>query len=134
MAKSHKKKVVLILGGILLLALFFGYRYINQEHRDISTEKAVFEVGAQQLSNDFKNNEEEATKKYLNKTLQVKGQITTVEANSGSLDNAVFFILGHKETVVQKSLKGKVVTIKGRCIGYDNLLEEVKLDQTTIIE
>lgn len=124
-----KKKILLII-SIVAILLIFAYNYIYQDHRDISKETAEYTVTASNLVQDFINNTSSTQDKYLNKTLEVTGTITNQDANSVTLNNAVFCSLSTPTKVTLNS----TITIKGRCIGFDDLLEEVKLDQSIIIK
>ena len=122
-----KKKLLLLL-GILAIGAILAYNYIYQDHRNISEETAEFTVTASNLVQDFIKNVSTTQDKYLNKTIEVTGIITAKDANSVTLDNAVFCTLSNPTKVALNT----TITVKGRCIGFDDLLEEVKLDQSTI--
>ena len=85
-----------------------------------------------ELIDSFKNNSKSAEQNYLNKTIIVSGIITEQSKATITLDDVIFcsFINEKSKTL---NIKNKVF-IKGRCIGYDDLLEQVKIDQCTIIE
>ena len=129
-----KKKKVIILCVIVLaiLAAFFVYDYtFNSEHRDIANEDATIALSAKVLYSDFQNDEPTATTKYLDKVIAVEGEITAIEINDIILNNQIQANFNAEQTT--KTEKGNLVTIKGRCVGYDDLLEMVKIDQATII-
>lgn len=125
-----KRKWIILL--ILLLLAFAGYKYIYQNHRIIKSEQAKFEVSSRYIVEEFASNAVEAEKKYLDKTIIVSGIISEINPNSITLDGEVFcqFDVG-----TNQSLKINAKTkIKGRFIGYDDLLEQVKLDQCYILD
>jgi hypothetical protein len=134
MASSKKTILSVIITAIIALLLVVGYRYLYPEHRNIKMEAATYELSAIALVNAFKANEADATKKYIDKTLLVTGSLSSIEETSGSLDGAVFFDLDTQDSSLISNKLDTKLHIKGRCIGYDNLLEEVKIDQATIIE
>ena len=117
---------------ILLLIVFLGYKYIYQDHRDIQKEQAEFVVFSTSITKEFLQNSMEAEKKYLNKTIEISGVITEITENDITLNNNVFCQFSSKITTLFTTKDS--ITIKGRCIGYDDLLELVKIDQSTIIE
>ena len=127
----HKKKLFIALVGIVIVAVV-GYNYIYQDHRDIQSEKPAFILKATDFINDFQKNEEEATATYLNKTLEIEGVLSSIDGNTVVVENVIFFALSENETPPDPNQLGKVVHVKARCIGYDNLLEEIKLDQATL--
>lgn len=122
------KKKLLILALILIVAGYFGYNYIYQDHRNIETEKAEFTIDATSLVAEFSENLSNAETKYLNKTIQITGKITELANNELTISEGVFctFNAGNFNTTFKLN---DTVTIKGRCIGFDDLLEIVKLDQ-----
>ena len=125
-----KYKWLLILIIILLVGIV-GHNYVYKDHRDIKTEHAQFQLTSKELINEFSNSTNEAEKKFLNRTIEINGTITEVNSNTLNISTSVFCqFTGVLPTNIKKGLN---ITIKGRCIGYDELLEEIKLDQCSII-
>ena len=123
-----KKKIVfLIVMLVLVVGAYTGYKYLYKDHRNITKEVAVVETSARVLQEQFQNNEADA---FLNKTLIVIGLVTQIEDKSITIDNKVYGSFKNELKGVQV---GDEVHLKGRCIGYDDLFEVVKLDQSTII-
>ncbi len=112
----------------MVLTAYFGYNYIYQDHRDISTENADYTINASDFIAEFINDSETAQTKYLNKTIVINGDITAQTNNSITLNNSIFCSLLEYNTISKEI----TVSIKGRCIGYDDLLEEIKLDQCSL--
>lgn len=122
-----KKKIVFLIVMLVLVAgTYTGYKYLYKDHRDIQNEVAVMEVSAAELQQEFLNNTSESV---LNKTLIVNGTITQIEDNSITIDEMVHCSF---ELEFDGLTEGDKVSIKGRCIGYDDLFEIVKLDQSTL--
>ena len=125
-----KKKFVLIF-ALFLIVLYFGYKYIYKSHRDISSENAAFTITSAMILNDYKNDEKNANAKYSDKTIVVKGKITQIDLTTKSIviDEKLYGMMLN----LDKDLKvNDSVSIKGRFLGYDELLEELKMDQITI--
>ena len=122
-----KKYIILIL---IVIIAFFGYNYIYKDHRDIETEKAAFTVNSKEIVSGFLQNAEATNTKYLDKTIEIKGVVTEVDNLSLVLDGQVFCTFNEKPKVEEN----QEVVIKGRLIGFDDLLEEVKIDQCVIIK
>jgi len=116
---------------ILILIGIFGYNYLYQDHRDIQTEKSIYKVSSQSLIEEFQINSDDSESKYLDKTITVSGSVSQIDAHSIVIDNVVFCQFEDKPNVNLK--ESKSITIKGRFLGYDDLLEEIKLDQCHII-
>jgi hypothetical protein len=130
--KDMSKKVKLLIGLIaIVVAGYFVYNYImTGGARDIQTEKSEFTMSATEVFSEFLNNSEKATAKYLNKTVEISGKVTNVGENVITLDDKVSCQL----QVAQKVAIVSEVNIKGRVTGYDDLLEELKLDQCIIVK
>ena len=127
------KKIKVI--GILILLLFLvcGYLYVYKDHRNIATEKERFSMDVQTLIAVYQKNEIEADKKFLNETIVVNGIVSMLNKE----DQVV--VLNEKLVAVfsEKLANGieikSTVKIKGRLIGYDSLLEQLKMDQCVIL-
>ncbi|HNP68014.1 MAG TPA: hypothetical protein PKH16_08935 [Aequorivita sp.] len=122
---KHRKILILI---ILLSVGYFGYNYIYQDHRDIKSETSQLEITASYLLERFKTNDGNA---LLNQTISVTGVITNLEDGAITLDESVYATFD--ENIPQLTTNEKIM-IKGRCIGYDELFEIVKLDQCSLIK
>lgn len=127
-----KKKVVI---GIVVMLLFavIAYKYIYQSHRDIANEEVSLTVTTSKLIADFFKDEKLANDIYLDKTIQVKGIVTSYnkEEKTFTVDEKLFALLAESSTEIKVN---DSIVFKGRFIGYDELLEEVKMDQITIIK
>lgn len=123
-----KKYIILV--GILLIILL-AYSYVYQGHRDIEKEKAEFKMDAEIIIKEFSMNSQESETKYLNKTIEVKGNVTNQSEKSISLNENIF--CQFTELFPSKLKTNTEISIKGRFIGYDDLLEELKFDQCTVI-
>ena len=123
------KKIIIF--GIIIVAAIVGYNYIYQDHRNIENESAEFVLTSNEILDQFVENSLAAEQKYLNRTIEVSGLVSEVNSNDITIDGKVFcqFSEATRKTVVENSK----TRIKGRVIGYDDLLEQVKLDQCAII-
>nr|WP_321244068.1 hypothetical protein [uncultured Psychroserpens sp.] len=125
-----RKRIIVFIVFIILVIV--GYNYIYQTHRDIENEIAQYKITSNKIALEFIENATETETKYLNTTIEVIGMVSEKDSNTITLDDKVFcqFETSFKNTIVFDSK----IKIKGRVIGYDDLLEQVKLDQCTIIE
>lgn len=130
---KFKAKWVVVVASVLVLvgAVYLCYGYLYKDARDISKEDAAYIVNSSQLIADYTYNPEDANDKYLNAALEVKGLVTKVSGSVLTLDSIIFCDFNNQ---LQSDLKGKSITVKGRCIGYDELFNEVKLDECSIKE
>lgn len=120
-----RKWIVLL---ILILIGVITYNYIYKGHRDIDSEQAEFILNASDLANEFMVNPSASEQKYLNKTIEVRGTISELNEFDITLDSSIFCQFSSKIQINSKS-----VSVKGRFIGYDDLLEQIKLDQCSIL-
>jgi|688.fasta_scaffold610906_2 hypothetical protein len=128
------KKIVLFIAFLLIGLLTFAYFYLYQDHKDVAATSADFAIRVADLQREFMENDSLATLKYQDKVVELSGTITAVEVVSNSIviDEKVFAafeVAVPSETKIQSK-----VTIKGRFLGYDDLLEEFKIDQVSLVE
>jgi hypothetical protein len=122
------KKIVLIAFFIVILGIL-GYNYLYQDHRDVATSNATSSYTSTELLALFTDNDARNDTHALDQVIEVSGLATDKSATSITLDRQVFieFTEPHKFSLNQ------TYTLKGRCLGYDDLLEEVKIDQAIFI-
>ncbi|NNC50845.1 MAG: hypothetical protein HKO01_09945 [Flaviramulus sp.] len=121
----------LLIFFVLLLLGLLVYNYINKDHRNIATEQTVLVVSSANINEEFSKNSVDSKKRYIDKTIEVFGLISEINSYDITLDNKVFCLFSLE---IKDSLKENIkVKVKGRVIGYDDLLEQVKLDQCTLI-
>lgn len=116
----------------LILIGFMGYNYLYKSHRDIESEIAVYSITSSEILNEFTLNIDQSTSKYLNKTIAIQGSVTDVIGTMILLDNRIVCYM--KDSIYLDLNQNSIIEIKGRFIGYDELLEELKLDQCSIIK
>jgi hypothetical protein len=122
-----RRKRILFATILLLVGGYFGYNYLYQDHRDIQTEDVFLETNSDDLIGLF---QESNTPAVLNQTIQIEGVVTQIEGDGITLDDKVHCSFPASQFKVSV---GEEVVVKGRCIGYDDLFEIVKLDQSAII-
>lgn len=129
---KRKKLFLLVTLLLVLISAAVLYNYVfNSEHRNIAEEEVSIRVTADDIFSEFQDDETIATAKYLDKVVAITGKISLVESNALSLNDniQVSFIEGSMPEVKPKN----TLTVKGRCVGYDELLEMVKIDQASVI-
>ena len=122
------KKIILIF--FISLCIVVAYKYVYRKQRIISDETTSFQLTTIEVEERLKKNQVSFLKNYVDKTVLVTGKITSVNDNNIVLDDFVSVqFIKHNEALV----KGIAISVKGRLVGYDDLLEELKIDQSTII-
>jgi hypothetical protein len=118
----------------LSVAAFVGFRIYNMPHRDVAAEQGI-RVSATALFQAYTQNEQQANQQYLDKAIEVTGQVKEVVKDSGM---SVILNTGDEMFGVRCSLKdtaaavaeGQNVTIKGICSGY---LDDVVLTDAILL-
>ncbi|WP_297334537.1 hypothetical protein [Flavobacterium sp.] len=125
---NRRAVIIVILLVVIIGGYFFYNSYLYKDARNIAGEQPAFTVDAGQMLAEYEQGAEAATAKYLNKTIAVQGRVTSVNDSVVIIDSAVFCAFaGKREIYVDEA-----ITVKGRCIGYDEIFGEVKLDQCTL--
>lgn len=123
-----KKKSIAILAVVIIIVI--GYNYIYKDHRNIEKENADFVVTSFSLFEEFSLDQKQAETNYLDKTIEISGLVTELNSNDLTLDEKIYCKL---LTPLSGIKLNDQIKIKGRCIGFDDLLEQVKVDQCNII-
>ncbi len=116
---------------ILVIIAILSYNYIYHDHRDIKSEPIEYAIKAVDILNEFSANTSDAELKYLNKTIAVSGKVSELKKKNVTLRGRVF--CQFTEAIKTQIKNNSQIKIKGRFIGYDDLLEQIKLDQCNII-
>jgi hypothetical protein len=123
------KKFRIIIFSIIAIGItgFTGYNYVMYGGaRNLSTEDTAYTVSSKSIANEFASNIEKSNKKYLEKAIAIKGTITKITGKEVIIDNTIICSLKDFDATIQKN---QVITLKGRVVGYDDLMGELKLDQ-----
>ena len=121
----------IIFSIIIVFGIIIAYNYMYPDHRSISEETVSYTLDAESLFNEFTEDSQQAELKYLDQTIIVSGVATSINSKSVTISNKIY---GQFETLNSDLKVNDSIAVKGRCIGYDDLLEEIKLDQCSIIK
>ncbi len=110
--------VLMIAGGLV------SYKMWTKPHRNVEAAKAIT-VAATELTTAYENNEPDANSKYLDKVLEVTGEINEISKNQKG-ETVITFkgtdmggVISTLEGVVPAEIKtGASATVKGICTGY----------------
>jgi hypothetical protein len=125
-----KVKLAIAAGIALLLIIvaIIGWYIYNKPHQGIAGSKTDITIKAGDLYKDFERNEAVANKKYLNKIIEVTGNIAEVQDVNGT---SVILLEAENEAggiscqltndennkkILEK--KPSEVTVKGKCSGF----------------
>ena len=127
MSLSKKSKVIIVLLLFGAVAAYAVYQYSMQPPAKIESKKVDFTGNSDEflakVTTDFSA--------WQDKVVVITGSITNSDADGITLSNQIY--CQFREDVDKTAIKeNQTITLKGRIIGYDDLLEEVKLDQCII--
>lgn len=123
------KKIIKIVIALVVIGGAYAAYQFYKPHRDIQGEKAKFEISGKDLISKYVANETEANTVYLDQVVAVKGKIAEVAADHIKLESGIFC---NGEFSVSSLKEGQEVSVKGRVVGYDELFEEVTLDNSIL--
>ncbi len=149
-----KKRTIIrglyILTGAMLVLVLFKYYLFDKPHMDVASEEAEYTLTASQLYNEFKSDEQSANKKYLDKTngkvIMLTGSVSEININGlGEINLSINeksmdtgYISCSLDSTEQEKVKrlevGDKVTIKGQCLGYIELTDEVDLNKCILFD
>lgn len=113
--------------GFLSWVYFYTF---HSKHRTISEEQVTAEFQAPELLYAFTRDDSDIAS-YADQVILVTGKVSSADKTTIVLNGMVQVnLLPAIQPPVQK---GRTLTLKGRCVGYDDLLEVVKIDQATLI-
>ena len=125
-----KIKMIIYLSA-LIISFCLAYSYVYQSHRDISIEKPKLFISSDSLHHHFAQQQQKSHKLYMNQVLAVEGTILSLSQQMIMLKPGIS-CLKDSSSEFNSINVGDRVTIKARCIGYDDLFGEVKMDQSTL--
>ena len=129
-----KKKSLLVIVFIIVIILVgvAGYNYVmHGGARDLSSEEASFTISSKEMCNEFSTDIDASNKKYLEKAVAITGKITNINGSEIIVDKSIICNLSTLDPTIKKDQE---VIVKGRVVGYDDLMQEVKLDQCLVIK
>ena len=126
-------KKVKIIGALFVVVLIIGFSIFNYVFhggaRDLATEDAAFTVTSKNIIAEFAENVPAATNKYSDKAIVISGIVTAVSDSIVTIDNTIICNFKSPDTTIKNE---QAITVKGRLVGFDDLMGELKLDQCSI--
>ena len=119
-------KIVRSIIPIIVLATFVYYTQSLKP--DYTSKEPILTTDANDLVWRFQMNE---GTELLNQIVKVNGKVTGIDSLLVILDHQVICAPDLSAGLVPSI--GESITVKGRCIGYDDLLKELRLDHVVRI-
>lgn len=120
------REVVLIIAVILIGLGFIIYKNATKPPKLISDEAISLEVDATQFYKDFLENPTDYNEKFINKAIRITGKVTSFQDSIIVLNNKIVCMINKIPSDLEEE---KFIKIKGRYIGYDDLFDNLKLNE-----
>ncbi len=122
-----KSRIISIALVVAVLTAVGVYWYVmHGGARDLASEDAAYTVNAKDITQEFATNSERANKKYLEKAVVVTGKVTEIHANQVIIDHSIVCLLQQPDSKIKVN---QSIIMKGRVVGFDDFMGEIKLDQ-----
>lgn len=101
-----------------------GFYFYNKPLESTESMKADFVISATELLSAFENDENQANTTYLDKVVEVSGQVLKIDFQDGKTtiyletDSPLSNIIFQLEQPNLEIKEGEKVTLKGICTGY----------------
>ena len=119
---------------LFIIGVVVVYLTYNKPHKDFNKSRSEFTIESKDLIEFYQNDADNANTRYLDKILLLTGVITDIGTNIIILDNGIVCNLDPSQVTNEKMNLGSKISVKGRCIGYDDLLEEIRVDHSFIMK
>ena len=119
------KKVILVVAIIAIAGGYYAYREFNRGVESTADIKSDVTISANELLTAFQTNEEEANTRYLDKVVEVTGEVGHVEVTGGktivrmNAGDSMAGVTCEMEGTDQVAFnKGEMHTFKCTCSGF----------------
>ena len=131
-----KNKITLITISLLFFIAFFGTLFFtyNKPHKDFSAAQTDITLEAAKLYEHYQNDLSDANLKFLDKVLLVNGPVTELNSNLVIIGGNIVCSLDSSYVLDTGIKLDDKISVKGRCIGYDDLFGEVRIDHCFIMQ
>ena len=131
-----KNKITLITISLLFFIAFFGTVFFtyNKPHKDFSAAQADITLEAAELYEHYQNNLSDGNLKCLDRVLLVSGPVTELNSSLVIIGGNVVCSLDSSYVLDTGIKLNDKISVKGRCIGYDDLFGEVRIDHCFIMQ
>ena len=139
------KKSGIIFGGVLvglIILGLFAIKMYNKPHQGVIKAAVVYSLMADDIMEHYRTNDKDASQKYNGEVIAISGSLKDYSNATTGLN---YLIISGKEGLINcemenlqrdfsiEKFRNKQLTIKGICVGYDDLLGELQLKKCTII-
>ncbi len=128
-----KRNIILVVCLLIAIGGVIGWRMWNKPHEKVEDQQAI-KMTASELCNEYSKNEAAANRAYLNKVLEISGNVAAIQKNQDN--EVVVTLMGESDALsVQCTMRdnaklpdsGQAAVISGFCSGntmFDVLLTD----------
>jgi hypothetical protein len=137
--KTYVKVALFVVTFVALSAVLAALYFYNLKHTDMAKAKPDFVLTASLLQKAFETDENAASKKYINKILEVSGKIASVKPAENNVLSISLVTESDLSSVIctfssvsdpKKFSEGAEITVRGECSGF---LMDVLLNNCAVI-
>jgi hypothetical protein len=131
----NNKKILIgftLFSAIVIFAIV--YFSFNKPHKNFVKAPLDYTIQSTELFQKYQVDVSNANTNFLDKILLIKGTIKEISSNMIILDGNIVCSFNPPQTIDPKLKLTDKISIKGRCIGYDDLLEEVRIDNCSLMQ
>jgi len=123
------KKIIAILSILSFIVIGVYLVTYKYPHTNWVSMEPVTNISAKNLLKEFESG---GGDEKINQIIQISGIISSLKDSLYIIDNSVVCI---PENKIENQIKlNKYVIVKGRCIGFDDLLGEIRMDHTILMD
>jgi len=120
-----KRTIIIVVILVLVIGGWYGYRLYSDKNPDLKNSKPDFSIESASLISAFDKDSSAASKQYINKIVEIKGNVTKVDTSgvialgsAGEMSTVECTMdKRHKEDYLPLK-EGQQVSIKGRVTGF----------------
>ena len=127
--KVKRLKIIAIILVIQISGFYVIYKNVVQPPVSIEDVKSDYNHSVKQFYLEFVESNVAFDRKYLNKVISLTGNVTVVQDSVIVLNNKIVCIANGK---FNNTIKDKTIKVKGKYVGYDELFDNLKMDECVI--
>ena len=120
-----KKKYLVIILLIIAVGSLVAYNVIAAKGYDVPYEQPAFTTTSKEITNQFKASSKSANQKYYKKVIVIKGIVSEIHGNSVIIGDSIVCLMRETNPAIKTN---QSVSIKGRYIGFDDFMGEIRFD------
>lgn len=130
----NKKKILIIIGVLLISAASYAVYLYNKPHKNVLKTKAELTISSKELIRKFSKSENQISTTLIDKIIEISGTITDIEESAESI--IVILDQGIKcefDKETKGMTKGQSIKVKGIYSGFDEMFNEISLRRCYLI-